>query len=213
MELNGHFDPWLVGLSYLIATAAAYISLRLAPHTPDADKSAAKIRGVLPAAFALGLGIWSMHFTGMAAFHIHAVAIGYRWDVTFLSLVVAVVFTSIGFATLTLLRNPREGPLVAGIPMGAGILSMHFLGMLAMTGEMTIHFQSELVIAAGGIAVIASVVALFLSRIRHRLLSRLAASMVMGLAICGMHYTGMKAAVFTSTVPSQPAEGTSPSAY
>lgn len=193
MVLSGHYDLWLVGLSYLIAALASYVALRLSPHcAPDGRPGPA---GVIPAAVTLGIGIWGMHFTGTAAYHLHGLVITYRWYLTVLSLVVAVGFTAIGFATLSLLPGDVEGPLVAGIPMAAGILSMHFLGMMAMRGEMDIRYEAGPVIAAGAIALFASTAALWLSTLRSGMRGQLLSAGVMGAAICGMHYTGMQAAV------------------
>jgi len=197
LELHGNYSPWLVALSYLIATLASYISLRLASQTAADDPvTSGEVQGVLPAALALGLGIWSMHFTGMAAFRIDGMTIGYRWDVTLLSLVVAVCFTAIGFASMSLLGDWREAVLVAAIPMGAGILAMHFLGMMAMTGDMHIRYRADLVLASALIALTASAAALYLSTRNHGRTSRVTAALAMGVAICGMHYTGMSAAKF-----------------
>ena len=198
MALAGHYNPWLVALSFIIAAAGSYVALRLAPPWAgrmDADEGL-RVRGVLPSAVALGVTIWSMHFTGMAAFHLHGTAISYDWAPTVLSLSVAIIFTAIGFATLTLLHQPFEALLLAGIPMGCGILAMHFLGMLAMSGNMTMHFDPPMVVAAGAIALVASIAALWMSTLEQRGLSRMGSAVVMAIAICGMHYTGMAAAHF-----------------
>lgn len=199
MELHGHFDPWLVTLSFIIAAVGSYVALRLAPSWAGrmATEEKVRIRGVLPSAVALGVTIWSMHFTGMAAFYIHGTAISYDWAPTILSLCVAVIFTAIGFATLTLLHQPFEALLLAGVPMGCGILAMHFPGMLAMSGDMRMHFDPPLVVAAGAIALVASIAALWMTTLEQRALSRMGSAVVMAIAICGMHYTGMLAAHFT----------------
>ena len=111
-----------------------------------------------------------------------------------MSLVVAIAFTAIGFATLWLLPG-AEGPLIAGIPMAAGILSMHFLGMMAITGDLYFRYRSDLVLAAGAIALFASIAALSLSMVPSKRVGKVCSALVMAIAICGMHYTGMAAAV------------------
>lgn len=203
MTMRGHYEPWLVALSFVIAAFGSYIALRLAPAWSgrSAIGEAGRVRGVLPSGTTLGLTIWAMHFTGMAAFHVHGVTISYLWPATVLSLVVAVVFTILGFATLTLLHEPREALIVAGIPMASGILSMHFLGMMAMAGDLHLHFEPGLVIGAGAIALFASIAALWMTTLRQRLLSRMGSALVMAVAICGMHYTGMAAAHFSALTP------------
>ena len=196
LVIHGYYDPLLVALSYVIATLGSYIALRLSPLAKaPADASALTLRSFLPAAGALGIAIWSMHFTGMAAFKIPGMPMDYRWDLTVMSLVVAIAFTSVGFATLVLLPGDVDGPLLAGVPMAAGILSMHFLGMMAMNGVET-RYTTGLVLTSGAIALVASSAALRLSTLHSTLGWRLACAALMGIAICGMHYTGMRAAVF-----------------
>lgn len=198
--MPGHFEPLLVALSFVIAASGSYVALRLAPVPGTEHSSPTGLLGrlgVFPAAVALGISIWAMHFTGMAAFSMPGMSIGYRWDLTLLSLVVAVVFTAVGFGARSLLHGDLESVITAAIPMAAGILTMHFLGMLAMTGEMRIHFRSDLVLWAGSIALGASAASLWLTTLPHRMLRSAAAAMAMALAICGMHYTGMAAAVIT----------------
>ena len=206
MTLHGQYNLWLVLLSYVIAAGGSFTALGMAPawagHLNVEERS--RVRGVMPSGVALGVTIWAMHFTGMAAFRIHGTAISYDWAPTILSLVVAVLFTALGFATLTLLHEPKEALLVAGVPMASGILSMHFLGMLAMAGNMKMHFEPNLVIAAGLIALVASVGALWLATLPKRLPSRIGAALVMGAAICGMHYTGMAAAHFKAPTSPPP---------
>lgn len=201
MELHGHHDPWMVALSFVIAAAGSYAALSMAPLSSGrlAGSEARQLCGVLPSGVALGLTIWAMHFTGMAAFHIHGTPISYNWPATILSLAVAVIFTGIGFATLTLLHDEVEAVFVAGVPMASGILSMHFLGMMAMT-HLNMHFEPGLVVAAAVIALVAAVAALWLTTHAITAISKIAAAVVMAAAICGMHYTGMAAAKFTALI-------------
>ena len=79
--------------------------------------------------------------------------------------------------------------------MAAGILSMHFLGMMAITGDLYFRYRSDLVLAAGAIALFASIAALSLSMIPSKRVGKVCSALVMAIAICGMHYTGMAAAV------------------
>ncbi len=65
MILSGHYNWWLVALSYVVATLASYLSLQFA-SSGDADETRhAWADGVVPASLALGTGIWTMHFIGM----------------------------------------------------------------------------------------------------------------------------------------------------
>jgi len=88
----GRYDAMLVILSFAIAAAGSYIALQLAPSA-SGEGPTRRFQGVAPAAGAMGLTIWAMHFTGMAAYSIPGMTIGYRWDITLLSLVVAIAYT------------------------------------------------------------------------------------------------------------------------
>ena len=86
--------------------------------------------------------------------------------------------------------------------MGAGICAMHYSGMSAIRIVPAIGYDALLVGASVLIAVLASFAALWLAfNLRsgqswQLAAGRLAASIIMGLAISGMHYTGMAASRF-----------------
>lgn len=207
MELHGYYDWRLVAFSLAIAFLASLVAVRTADDLiAKPDPSSPDIAGAVRAGSVLGLGIWAMHFTGMAAFHLKGVDLGYRWDITLLSLLVAILFTVIGFAAAGMMHNTFDGIAVASIPMAVGVLAMHFFGMMAMTGEVEQHYDVSMVLVAGGIALTASMGAIWLTRSARSLGRQLAAASTMALAISGMHYTGMYAATFYSahTKPEAP---------
>jgi diguanylate cyclase (GGDEF)-like protein len=150
---------------------------------------------------AIGTGIWSMHFMGMLSFSL-PIALGYTKWLTLSSWVAAVAVSKIALWVAS--RGSLTIRSVAGgaLAMGAGICSMHYIGMAAMEMTPGIVWDLSLVAASVGIAVGASAIALILffslrdaSTLRG-LIFQAAAAIVMGLAICGMHYTGMAAANF-----------------
>src|SRR5215831_10189882 len=67
MEIRGSFDPALVVLSVIIATAASYTALDLAGRV-RASAGRARLAWLGTSAVAMGGGIWSMHFIAMLAF-------------------------------------------------------------------------------------------------------------------------------------------------
>ncbi len=152
-------------------------------------------------ALAMGVGIWSMHFIGMLAFSL-PVELGYDISITALSLLVAIL--SSGFA-LWLVSQPRlpAWQLAFGaLIMGAGISTMHYTGMAALRMQPGIDYDPTLFGASLVIAVGASAAALWIAfRLRqntpHVRLARAGAAVVMGIAIVGMHYTGMAGARFS----------------
>jgi NO-binding membrane sensor protein with MHYT domain/signal transduction histidine kinase/ActR/RegA family two-component response regulator len=198
--LTPRYDPALVLASVLIASLASYVALDLAKRVRAADRSVA-LTWWVGGSIAMGTGIWSMHFVGMIAFSL-PIALGYTHLLTFISwaAAVAVSVVALGLASRGSLTMAR---LAGGsLAMGAGICAMHYLGMAALDMSPPIDWNGMLVAASAAIAVIASAAALmiffWLRRVsqRHELAYQVAAATVMGLAISGMHYTGMAAAGF-----------------
>ena len=199
------YDPILVALSITIATFAAYTALELGDR---ASLGSGRTRSVwmAAAAIAMGGGIWSMHFIGMLAFRLQ-VPVAYDLGRTILSLLVAVVSTAAAFFWVNKDRQARTGRAgqliaasrigIAGLFMGGAIAGMHYIGMAAMQMPMELSFAGGRVILSVLIAIIASIAGLSIAFRHQTLAMRIAAAVVMGLAVSGMHYTGMWAAHFT----------------
>jgi len=197
--LIGSYSSALVLISLCVAILASYTALDLTGRIATAQGRAAHL-WMGGGAFALGIGIWSMHFIGMLAFSL-PIELGYDRTLTALSLLIAVL--SSGFA-LWLVSQPSLPLLQLGLGaliMGGGIASMHYTGMAALQMLPGIDYDPTLFGASLAIAVGASAAALWIAfrlrqhtpYVRH---IRGAAAVVMGIAIVGMHYTGMAAANF-----------------
>jgi len=197
--LNGSYSPSLVVISICVAILASYTALDLVGRIATAQGRAVLLWRV-GGAFAMGIGVWSMHFIGMLAFEL-PIELGYDLSITFLSLLIALL--SSGFA-LWLVSQPSLpwAQLVLGaLIMGAGISAMHYSGMAALRMQPGIVYDAALVAASLGIAGVASAAALWIAfRLRRHgpyvRLARGGAAVLMGFAIVGMHYTGMAAAGF-----------------
>lgn len=195
----GSYTPSLVFISLLVAILASYTALNLAGRVASArgHNAWAWMTG---GAIAMGVGIWSMHFIGMLAF-VLPVELGYDIPLTALSLLIAVC--SSGFA-LWLVSQPQLTLPSLGLGallMGSGISAMHYLGMAALRMQPGIDYDPSLFVLSLLIGVAASAAALWIAfRLRHNVpnvfLARCGAAVVMGLAVVGMHYTGMAAARF-----------------
>lgn len=197
--LIGSYSPSLVVISLFVAILASYTALDLAGRLATARGRAVYV-WMTGGALAMGVGVWSMHFIGMLALRL-PFALGFDLGITALSLLIAVL--SSGFA-LWLVSQPRlpAWQLAFGaLIMGAGISSMHYTGMAAMRMTPGIDYDPTLFGASLLIAVIASGAALWIAfNLRRNTpyvrLARGGAAVVMGIAIVGMHYTGMAAARF-----------------
>ncbi|QEE41597.1 MULTISPECIES: MHYT domain-containing protein [unclassified Methylobacterium] len=190
------YNPLLVALSIVIAVFASYAALDLGARVrrPDVGPRWAWGAG---AAVAMGGGIWSMHFVGMLAFEMGLPA-AYDLGLTLLSLLIAVGVTAAAFAWVARRGTGTRSLLVAGPLMGVGVAAMHYTGMAAMRVPGNFAYDPAVVAVSVAIAVTAATAALWLTFRRNRPWQKLAAACVMGLAVAGMHYTGMAAATFTA---------------
>jgi NO-binding membrane sensor protein with MHYT domain len=187
------YDPTLVMLSVFVAIIGSLTGLALtfgfdAPSMFFAPKS------LLRGAVIIGGSIWAMHFIAMLAVSF-PVAVNYNTPETLFSLCVAILFTGVGLSiasakSLRFLRIP-----LAGILMGSGIAGMHYLGMNAIRG-CELAYDSNGVALSVAVAIVASAIALWFAFRKRRAAETLGGGVVLGLAIAGMHYTGMYATSF-----------------
>jgi PAS domain S-box-containing protein len=190
------YNPALVALSLAIAVLASYTALDLGGRVRGTT-SRLRWAWLLGAALAMGGGIWSMHFVGMLAFEMGLPA-AYDVGHTLLSLVIAIGVTGAALAWLGRSRAGRWDVLVAGPVMGIGVAAMHYTGMAAMRMPGHLAYSLPVVALSVGIAVTAATVALWLTFRPTSVWQRFAAALIMGVAVAGMHYTGMAAATITA---------------
>ena len=199
--MTGSYDVGMVAVSLLVAMLASYTALDMAGRV-TASQGRAAFWWLAGGSLAMGVGIWSMHFLGMLAFRL-PVPMGYDPVITLLSLCIAIA-SSLFALWLVCQNNLTWFRLAAGaVIMGAGVCCMHYTGMAAMRMSPPIHYNMPLFALSVFIAVAASGAALWMAFHLRRSSSgvrrlRAAAAVVMGLAIAGMHYTGMAAARFSA---------------
>jgi len=198
VNIEGHYNYYIVALSAVIAILASYSALSI---TAKISHSQGKTRyfWLLAGAFVMGNGVWSMHFVGMLAFHLHA-TVKYDILLTLLSMLASVISSFIAFY-ITMPKNINWYKIaIGGFIMGSGIVTMHYMGMAAMIMPLDVSYDKTLWALSALIAFVASYAALFLFlRFRNQTSAswlKWLSAVIMGFAICGMHYTGMKAANF-----------------
>lgn len=197
-------DPWLVLLSFLTAAVAAFVALDMAERLRHAA-GLSRIWWLAGASAALGGGIWAMHFIAMLAFQLD-VPIGFDGGLTAVSLITAICVVALGLWWVRAERGPSR-LLPAGILVGTGIASMHYMGMAALLVPGRIAYRPEMFILSVVIAMVASSLALALAfRVRH-LSHRLLAALVMAVAVSSMHYVGMAGLVITLDPVGPPSDG------
>ena len=188
--VNTSWDPGLIALSFAFAVIGSVVARSAATRLRN-RRGALDWNSVFTVGIALGgVGVWSMHFIGMLALQMD-VGSSYSMLETITSLVAAVLATagSVAFAA----RRPESFTRL----LSAGF--MHYLGMFGLKIYGFITWDMALVAASMLIAVVAATAALWLAFNSKTLARRLAASVVMGIAVCAMHYTGMAAAEFVCT--------------
>ena len=197
MTMTGTHDAKLVILSILIAVLASFTALSLAGRV-RAGLGWARWVWLAGAAVALGGGIWSMHFVAMLAFRLPGMEMSYDPWLTLLSLGIAIAFTGAGFAALEQRPETARRIVPAGVLMGAGVVAMHYLGMAAMRMDAAMHYDPLWLGISVVIAIGAAIAALWFAARDQAGPRRVGAAGLMGLAIAGMHYAGMHAAVFVT---------------
>jgi NO-binding membrane sensor protein with MHYT domain len=196
MVVTGTYDPYLVALSILVAGFASYTALDLDGNVALAQGPAHRI-WLAAAALTLGGGIWSMHFVAMLAF-VLPMPMSYDVGLTVLSLMLAILAAGGGFYVISHPGVSRPRLVLSGVLMGSAIAGMHYTGMAAMRGPVELSYDRLWVALSVIIAIGAATAALWLAFRTTDTGRKVAAAIVMGIAISGMHYTGMRAAVFTA---------------
>ncbi|MEY9988759.1 NO-binding membrane sensor protein with MHYT domain [Streptomyces sp. V4I8] len=144
-------------------------------------------------AASIGCGIWTMHFIAMIGFQVEEARIRYDAGLTVLSLAVAIVVVGIGVFIVGCLGAGKGALTGAGVITGLGVAAMHYLGMAALRLDGSIRYDVLTVGLSVVIAIVAATAALWAAVTVRGFLTSLGASMVMGIAVSGMHYTGMAA--------------------
>jgi len=197
--LSGTYDKWLVIASLLMAMLASYTALDMAGRVASAQGRAARY-WLAGGSVAMGIGIWSMHFLGMLAFRL-PISMGYDPTITLFSLLIAAASSTFALCIVCQDELSWTRLSLSALLMGAGVCAMHYTGMAAMRMTPDIQYDPWLFSLSVVVAILASGTALWIAfhlrrRSSHLRLMQAGAAVVMGLAIAGMHYTGMAAARF-----------------
>ena len=196
---TGSYSAPLILLSFLIAALGSFTALRISHEMHFAQGAR---RHLLHGAGALcfGAGIWAMHFIGMLSYRME-MRMSYDAALTSLSLLIA---AGIAWVVLYIVQKNRYLSwrlLPAALLLGFAICGMHYTGMAGMEMDADIRYIPSLFALSALIAVTASGAALaimiFLRRphTHDTVIWQATAAIIMGFAICGMHYTGMAATV------------------
>src|ERR1700687_622923 len=185
---EGH-DPYLVALSVVIAILGGYTGFGLAARirgTPGASR-----RALLSGAAAfLALGIWTMHFVGMLAAPIPADTV-YLVLPTMVSFLICALVVGVSLFFLSIGEASERRVVSSAVLLGAGIVSMHYVGIHGLAGNFAILHDTPMVLLSILIAIVTAYGGLRAFLARHDGIRLIASSIAFGIAVSGMHYTAM----------------------
>lgn len=197
-EMPTHWNYGLIALSVFTAIIGSYVALYFAGRL-RAKEGKERILWTWLGASCMGLAIWSIHFVGMLALSM-PMPMSYDPFLSFLSMIAAAVGAGLAFLIFQRATISRIQYLFGSIAMGLAIATMHYTGMASMKMPMQIVYTPLFFALSIVIAIVASAGALWLvfrsspkSTVAF-LIQNIGSAIVMGIAISGMHYTGMAAA-------------------
>ena len=130
----GHsYEFYLVVLSIVIALVGSYVALDFSEQATIAEEEIGRFRWLFGGGIALGMTIWSMHFTAMLAFRTGAPI---TWDfvVVFVAMMVAITGSTAGLIVVGRRQVLARWALLGGsIFVGFAIVGMHFAAMEALS--------------------------------------------------------------------------------
>ncbi|HEX6374769.1 MAG TPA: EAL domain-containing protein [Allosphingosinicella sp.] len=186
--ITGEHDFRLVLVAGTICLLAAFTAFSIFEQARRAEHR--RWAWTALAGFVAGTGIWATHFIAMLAYRPN-LPIGYDLQLTLVSIAAAILITGSGWTAA--LRSGRGGTLVAGTLIGAGIGTMHYIGMAAVKLPGRFAWDEVMVGVSLLLGIVLSVAALAEHRRKPQPLPWRPA-LLFTLAICGLHFTAMAAA-------------------
>jgi signal transduction histidine kinase len=177
----------LAGLLCLFACVAAMSMVARA----RAAEGRLRMVWLVGAGTVAGCGIWATHFVAMLAY-VAGFPVAYDPGLTVLSVVIAIVLCSVGFA---LALRPGLAAL-GGATTGAAIGTMHYVGMAAVRAPADAIWSPSYVISSVAIGVGLMALGMRYTIAREGWRRYLIGGLVFTVAICSMHFTGMSAVVY-----------------
>ncbi|MEV4313513.1 MHYT domain-containing protein [Actinocrispum sp. NPDC049592] len=185
---------WTLWLAYGVCMIGSLIGLSCTARARQAAGRRAKLLWTGLAAVAIGgVGIWLMHFLALLGFTVTGAPLRYSVGLTALSGLIAVVVVGGGLAMVTLAEPRKPRLAAAGILAGTGVACMHYLGMAAIQFRGSFSYDPLLVVLSFVIAIGATTAAFSFAVAVRTVTARFGAAALMGIAVTGMHFTGMSA--------------------
>lgn len=202
-SIEGVHNHWLCLVAVLIAIMAAGVLL---PVTNRYHRSSQghRLLWLFGGSLAMGTGIWAMHFTAMLAYRL-PLTVSYSVFVTVISIIPAVMASAYCIVT------DRPAQLLdwrlhrAALCMALGIGLMHYLGMEAMVLAADMYYAPAWFVLSIVAAYLLALIGLYIHSATNsgeglaRQLGLGVGSVVLGLAVSGMHFIAMRATYFVAS--------------
>lgn len=185
---EGH-DPYLVALSVVIAILGGYTGFGLAARIRGTPGVSRRVLLAGASGF-LAVGIWTMHFVGMLAAPIPADTV-YLVLPTIVSFLICALVVGVSLFFLSIGEPSQRRVVSSAVLLGAGIVSMHYVGIHGLAGNFSIGHDTPMVLLSIVIAIVTAYGGLRAFLARHDGIRLIASSIAFGLAVSGMHYTAM----------------------
>jgi diguanylate cyclase (GGDEF)-like protein/PAS domain S-box-containing protein len=177
----------------IVAGVVCFLASLTAINLFDRARAAsgrARVAWIITAGAATGCGIWATHFIAMLAYE-PGVPVAYNIGLTALSLLAAIVVTSVGLAVAV--SGPSWAQSVGGGIVGAGVACMHYLGMWALELPGHINWDAGLVFVSIAVGLILGSGALTIAVRHNGVRWTLASASLLCLAIVSHHFVAMGA--------------------
>ena len=185
---EGH-DPYLVALSVVVAILGGYTGFGLAARIRGTPGVSRRVLLSGAAAF-LAIGIWTMHFVGMLAAPIPADTV-YLVLPTIVSFLICALVVGVSLFFLSIGEPSQRRVISSAVLLGAGIVSMHYVGIHGLAGNFAIAHDTPMVLLSILIAIVTAYGGLRAFLARQDGVRLIASSIAFGVAVSGMHYTAM----------------------
>jgi NO-binding membrane sensor protein with MHYT domain len=180
------------GIAFVLSVLGSLLGLICTARARSARTTGQRSWWLVLAAVAIGgTGIWSMHFMAMLGFTVTGAPIRYDVPLTVASVLLSIAVVGTGLFIAGFGSRSPVRVIFGGLFAGVGVAIMHYTGMWAMRLDGVIKYDSSLVAASVIIAIVAATVALWFTVTLDRPLVIFGAALIMGMAVSGMHYTGM----------------------
>jgi diguanylate cyclase len=183
-------DPYLVALSVVIAILGGYTGFGLAARIRGTPGASRRVLLAGAAGF-LAVGIWTMHFIGMLAAPIPADTV-YLVLPTIISFLICALVVGVSLFFVSVGESSQRRVVSSAVLLGAGIASMHYVGIHALAGNFAIEHNAAMVLLSVAVAIVAAYGGLRAFLARQDGVRLIASSIAFGVAVSGMHYTAME---------------------